>query len=265
VEQLGTEITELLEFLKSNDFATVGQVPLTNYLLFLIIGIILLTAIFVSGRRRAAVVPQGRFYNLIEVLVEFVRNDVAVATIGAEGKGYFPFLGTVFMFILINDLIGVIPGFKPGTGTMGVTVALAICAFVVFNAAGIKKRGFGHYMTGLVPHGVPKLLWPLIWFIEVFGILIRPFTLSIRLFANMFAGHVVLGIFSILATVAVEQVIEGLHAAEASMVAIGGISLVAWMTLLTLLYILEIGVAMLQAYIFTLLTSVYISLAVSEH
>ena len=96
--------------------------------------------------------------------------------------------------------------------------------------------------------------------------LIRPLTLSIRLFANMYAGHIVLGIFSILTSIAIEQIMAGLlHGEGLAMVAVGGISAVAWMTLLTALYVLEIGVAVLQAYIFTLLTTVYISLSVSEH
>ena len=84
-----------------------------------------------------------------------MRNDVAVANIGPEGTKYFPFLGTVFFFILINNIIGTLPGGKPGTGTMGVTVALALVAFVMFNAAGMQKKGVGGYIKGIVPHGVP--------------------------------------------------------------------------------------------------------------
>jgi F-type H+-transporting ATPase subunit a len=124
----------------------------------------------------------------------------------------------------------------------------------------------GGYLVGLVPHGVPALLWPVIWVIEVISLLIRPFTLSIRLFANMYAGHIVLGIFSILTSIAVEQIIAGLlHGGGVGEAAVGGISAIAWMALLTALYVLEIVVAVLQAYIFTLLTTVYISLAVHEH
>jgi F-type H+-transporting ATPase subunit a len=266
VEKFGEEITGLLQFLKSNDLeAGLGAWHLTNYLVFLFIAITILLIVFFTARSKAALVPKGRFYNLIELLVEFVRNDVAVANIGPEGKKYFPFLGTVFFFILINNLVGTLPGGKPGTGTMGVTVALALCAFVMFNGAGMQKRGVGGYIKGLVPHGVPGVLWPVIWVIEVISLLIRPFTLSIRLFANMYAGHIVLGIFSILTSIAVEQIILGIEGTGVANIAIGGIAAVAWMGLLTALYLLEIGVAILQAYIFTLLTTVYVSLAVSEH
>jgi F-type H+-transporting ATPase subunit a len=264
VENFGAEIEHLLHFLGSNDIEGFA-VPLTNYLVFLFIAIVVMLVVTFAARAQSALVPKGRFYNLIELLVEFVRNDVAVANIGPDGARYFPFLGTVFFFILINNLIGTLPGGKPGTGTMGVTVALALIAFVMFNAAGMQKKGVGGYIKGIVPHGVPGILWPVIWVIEVISMLVRPFTLSIRLFANMYAGHIVLGIFSILTSIAVEQIIHGIENAGVMDIAVGGIGMVAWMGLLTALYLLEIGVAILQAYIFTLLTTVYISLAVAEH
>ena len=263
MEHFGEEIVGLLDFLKSHDVSSTYH--LTNYTIFLTIGVVLLLVVLLAARTKAALVPKGRFYNLIELLVEFVRNDLAVANIGHDGAKYFPFLGTVFFFVLINNLIGTIPGAKPGTGTMGVTVALALFAFIYFNVAGMRKRGVGGYIKGIVPHGVPGVLWPVIWVIEVISLLVRPFTLSIRLFANMYAGHIVLGIFSILTSIGVEQVIQGLQGGGAANIAIGGIATLAWMLLLTALYLLEIGVAVLQAYIFTLLTTVYISLAVSEH
>lgn len=264
MEKFGEEINGLLEFLKSNDLP-LARFPLSNYMVFLAIAITLLLIVMFVARSQAALIPKGRFYNLIELLVEFIRNDVAIANIGPDGAKYFPFIGTVFFFILINNLLGTIPGFKPGTGTMGVTVALALITFVLFNAAGMKKKGIGGYWGGLVPHGVPGVLYPVIWVIELISLLIRPLTLSIRLFANMYAGHIVLGIFSILTSIAVEQVILGIEGTGAANIAIGGIAAIAWMALLTALYLLEIGVAILQAYIFTLLTTVYISLSVSEH
>jgi F-type H+-transporting ATPase subunit a len=263
VEHFAEEINGLLDFLKSHDVSTTYH--LTNYTFYLGIGTVLLLVVLLVARAKVAFYPKGRFYNLIELLVEFVRNDLAVANIGPDGAKYFPFLGTVFFFILMNNLIGTIPGAKPGTGTMGVTVALALFAFIYFNAAGMRKRGVGGYIKGIVPHGVPGVLWPVIWVIEVISLLVRPFTLSIRLFANMYAGHIVLGIFSILTSIGVEQIIQGIQGGGVANIAIGGIATIAWMVLLTALYLLEIGVAILQAYIFTLLTTVYVSLAVSEH
>ena len=266
MEKFGEEIEGLLHFLKSNDLEVgIASWHLTNYLVFLFIACIVMLIITLTARSKASLIPKGRFYNLIELMVEFVRNDMAIANIGPDGAKYFPFLGTVFFFILINNIIGTLPGGKPGTGTMGVTVALALVAFVMFNGAGMQKKGVGGYIKGLVPHGVPGVLWPVIWVIELISLLIRPFTLSIRLFANMYAGHIVLGIFSILTSIAAEQIIMGNEGTGAANIAIGGISAIAWMALLTALYVLEIVVAVLQAYIFTLLTTVYISLAVAEH
>ncbi|MBI5231531.1 MAG: F0F1 ATP synthase subunit A [Coriobacteriales bacterium] len=264
-EHFPAEINHLLEFLGTTAVFHIGPWEVSNYLFFLFIGIILFFALMLYARRRAALVPEGRLYNAVEALVELVRNDLVIENIGSEGKKYFPFIGTVFFFVLINNFIGLIPGAKPGTGTMGVTVALALFAFVFFNAAGMRKKGVGGYITGVVPHGVPGILWPVIWVIEVISLLIRPFTLSIRLFANMYAGHIVLGIFSILTSIGVAQAIHGLSGAGAAAIAVGGIQIIAWITLLTALYVLEIVVALLQAYIFTLLTTVYVSLAVSEH
>ncbi len=264
MENFAAEIEHLLHFLSSQSLEGT-PVPLTNYLVFMFVAVVVTLTVLFVARSKAAVIPQGRFYNLIEVLVEFVRNDVAVANIGPEGTKYFPFLGTVFFFIAINNIIGTIPGGKPGTGTMGVTVALAVIAFVMFNVYGMQKKGVGGYLKGIVPHGVPGVLWPVIWVIEVISMLIRPFTLSIRLFANMYAGHIVLGIFSILCSIAAEQFIQGIEGTGVANIAIGGFAAIAWMLLLTALYLLEIGVAILQAYIFTLLTTVYISLAVAEH
>jgi len=264
-ENFPAEINHLLFFLGSNKVFTIFGLEISNYMFFLTIGTIVFLILMFWARGRAALVPEGRGYNAVEALVEMVRNDLVIENIGQDGKKYFPFIGTIFFFVLLNNFIGIIPGGKPGTGTMGVTVALALFVFVYFNGAGMRKFGVGGYVKGVVPHGVPGLLWPVIWVIEVISLLIRPFTLSIRLFANMYAGHIVLGIFSILTSIGVAQAIHGIQGAGAAAIAIGGLQMVAWMTLLTALYVLEIVVALLQAYIFTLLTTVYISLAVHEH
>jgi len=264
-ENFPAEIEHLLGFLGSKAVFNIGPFEVTNYLFFLFIGIIVFSILMWWARGRAALVPEGRLYNAIEALVELVRNDLVVENIGTEGKKYFPFIGTVFFFVLINNFIGLIPGAKPGTGTMGVTVALALFVFVFFNGVGMRKKGVGGYLKGIVPHGVPGILWPVIWVIEVISLLIRPFTLSIRLFANMYAGHIVLGIFSILTAIGAAQAISFLTGAGAGALATGVVATLAWVILLTALFVLEIVVALLQAYIFTLLTTVYVSLAVSDH
>ena len=265
MEKLGEEVNHLLDSLLSKPMVGTELATFTNYLFFFVIGAVILLSVMFYAKRKAALVPEGRFYNMVEAGVEFIRNDVAVEIIGPEGRKYFPFIGTVFFFILIQNLIGLVPGSKPGTGTMGVSVALAITVFVYFNAVGIKAQGGIAYLKGLVPHGVPWWIAWLVWLLEVISMFMRPFTLSVRLFANMYAGHIVLGIFAILTALGVEQLMEAISEPALGGVAVGAVSTVAWMTLLIGLYLLELLVAFIQAYVFTLLTTVYISQAVHEH
>jgi F-type H+-transporting ATPase subunit a len=265
VENLGGEVSHLLDSLLSKPITGTDLVSFTNYLFFFAIGAAILLGLLFYAKRKAALVPEGRLYNMIEAGVEFIRNDVAVEIIGPEGRKYFPFIGTIFFFILIQNLVGLIPGSKPGTGTMGVSVALAITVFVYFNLAGIRAQGGIGYLKGLVPHGVPWWIAWLVWLLEVISMFMRPFTLSVRLFANMYAGHIVLGIFAILTAIGAEQAIEAIREPALGGVAVGAVSTAAWMMLLMGLYLLELLVAFIQAYVFTLLTTVYISQAVHEH
>jgi F-type H+-transporting ATPase subunit a len=184
--------------------------------------------------------------------------------IGEQGVKYFPFIATLFFFILFNNMIGLIPGFKPGTGTIGVTATLAILTWVVFVWVGIVKNGFFGYMKSLIPSGVREMglgarigLGAYIFALEFFStFIIRPLTLAVRLFANMYAGHIIIGIFSAFVALAWAKFSIGGGL-------IGGLSLV--MTIL--MYAFEVFVAFIQAYVFAILTAVYIgsSLHASEH
>ncbi len=186
--------------------------------------------------------------------------------IGHQGPKYFPFLATVFFFILINNILGLIPGCKPGTGTMGVTVALSTAVFIFFNAAGIKSQGVWGYIKSFSPKGIPFPINLIVWVIEVFSALLRIFTLSVRLFANMYAGHMILGIFAILTALFVEPLIEAISTGHGiAGAAAGALPAIGWLALMTALYALEVLVAFVQAYVFTLLSAVYIGAAVQEH
>jgi F-type H+-transporting ATPase subunit a len=267
VNEIGAKVQELVESLHSK--VVIGQTPndfpfvLTNYLLFLFIaiGLALLFFYVASRGERGGLVPKGRITNMAEMLVEFVRDGIAVEIIGPDGRKYFPFIGTVFVFIVFNNILGLIPGAKPGTGTMGVTVAIALLVFITFNAVGIKEQGFFKYLKNLVPHGVPWWIAWLVWLLEVISLILRPFTLSIRLFANMFAGHIILGVFAILVEAATLPLIEHMSVQTVA----GALPAIVWMILLISLYALEVLVAFIQAYVFTLLTTVYIGAAVNEH
>lgn len=262
MENLGPKVEELLLSLQTKPVAgDLASIAFSNYFLWMLISSILLLVLFVAARRYEGLVPKGRLTNLVEAGVEFVRSDIAVEIIGRDGTKYFPFIGTMFFFILINNLVGLIPGAKPGTGTMGVTVALSTIVFIFFNAAGFKAQGFFGYLKSFSPPGVPFPINIVVWIIEVFSAILRVFTLAVRLFANMYAGHIVIGVFAILTELAVEPLLHQLSLANAA----GALPGIAWLALLTGLMALELLVAFIQAYVFTLLTAVYIQQAVAHH
>lgn len=203
-------------------------------------------------------VSRGWFVNMFEAMILFIRDEVARPAIGGHGADRFlPFLWTVFFFVLFNNLMGIFPGGASPTGNVNVTAVLALMTLGTVVGAGMKELGVGGYWLAMVPHldvhPVLKLfLWPLMMVIEVAGLLIRHTVLSVRLFANMFAGHVVLSVILgfILATWGSALVYL---VAPAS---IGGV---------VLLSVLELFVAFLQAYIFTFLSALFIGSAVHPH
>lgn len=216
-----------------------------------------LVFVFKKKQRENGIVPKGRFVNAMEMAVEFVQNGIVADTISHDGKRHVPFISTVFFFVLVNNLLGLVPGFKAGTGVIAGTAAIAIYVFFYFNYFGLKEKGFLGYFGGLVPPGVPKVIAPLIWAIELVSLLLRPITQALRLFANMFAGHIMLGIFAILTQLFIRAAI--IHVAPLTF-----LPAIIWFLFLTVLYVLEIVVACIQAYVFALLTSVYVGMATSK-
>ncbi len=204
-------------------------------------------------------VSRGRFANMIEAMLLFIRDDVARPAIGGHGADRFlPFLWTMFFFVLFNNLLGMIPGGASATGNINVTAALALMTLATVIMAGVKELGFVGYWVGIVPHldvpGVLKpFLWGLMFFIEVAGLMIRHIVLAVRLFANMFAGHVVLAVILGFILMAYNSWWTLGLVAPAS---IGGV---------VCLSLLELFVAFLQAYIFTFLSALFIGSAVHPH
>ncbi|MEI8190860.1 MAG: F0F1 ATP synthase subunit A [candidate division NC10 bacterium] len=141
-----------------------------------------------------------------EMGVEFVRNNIVVDVMGSEGVKYLPFIVTVFFAVLFNNFLGLVPGLKPGTGTLGTTFGWGIMVFVVYNWIGFKKSGFIGYMKSFLPSGTPWWLVPLIYPLEIISHFLRPFTLGVRLYANMYAGHIVLGVFGIFVVMVAEAI-----------------------------------------------------------
>ena len=237
-----------------NDGGTIG---LTQYVFWMIIVFaVMLIVIFYAGKR-LTLVPNSKFVNMVEYGYQFVRKDMGENAIGHGYKKHVPFLATLFFFILISNFIGLIPGAKAATGTISITWALSIISFVYFNYWGVKAHGGWGYIKSIAPSGLPGPMVPVIWFFEFISLVLRALTLAVRLYGNMFAGHMALGIFALLATGFFQAMIQGAGA-------IGGVSIV-WLLFLVAMYALECLVAFIQAYVFTILSAVYISLATSSH
>ncbi|HYL49079.1 MAG TPA: F0F1 ATP synthase subunit A [Stellaceae bacterium] len=219
------------------------DISFTNSALLMTIAVLLATVVIVIGTRREELVP-GRVQSLGELAYEFIGNMID-ETVGTDGQRYFPFVFTLFMFILFGNMLGLIPYGYTFTGQIIVTFALAAVVFVGVTLIGIWRHGW-HFLSFFVPHGVPVVLLVLLVPIELLSYLIRPFTLSIRLFANMLAGHTMLAIF-------------GGFAAS-----IGILGLLP-LGLDVLIFFLELLVAVLQAYVFTILTCLYLNDAINLH
>jgi F-type H+-transporting ATPase subunit a len=211
----------------------------------------IIVLLFALGLRSRAVIP-GRLQALVELLYEFVHN-MCVDTIGKEGLRYFPLVFTLFSFILLGNLVGLFPYFFAFTSHIAVTLTLALFVFVFSTGVGFYTHGF-RFLKFFVPEGVPVWLLPLLVPIEIISYLSRPVSLSVRLFANMTAGHVMWEVFAgfmLLLTASF-----GIFGIVASIVPLGlNIALVA----------LELLVAGLQAYVFAILTCLYLHDAVHMH
>ena len=238
-----------------NDGGTIG---LTQYALWMVIIFALVLIVVLTVGKRLTLVPNNKFVNMVEYGYQFVRRDMGEGVIGHGYKKHIPFLATLFFFILIANFVGLIPGCKTPTGSLSITWALAIISFVYFNYWGVKAHGGLGYIKHIAPSGLPAVMVPIIWVLEFVSLLLRALTLAVRLYGNMFAGHMALGVFSLLATGFFTAAIQGAG------IAVGGIS-VAWILFLVAMYALETLVAFVQAYVFTVLSAVYINLAVTEH
>ncbi len=219
----------------------------TNSALLMTIAVVLTTALMVGATWRAALVP-GRLQSISEMFYEFIAKMID-DNVGHEGLRYFPFIFTLFMFILFGNLLGMIPYSFTFTSHIVVTFGMAIVVFVGVTTLGIWRHGF-HFLTLFVPKGVPVGLMLIVVPIEVLSYIIRPLTLSIRLFANMMAGHTMLAIFA------------GFVAPLGAFYLVPGLLPIA---LDFALIFLELLVAVLQAYVFAILTTLYLAEALHLH
>ncbi len=258
--KLPDAINELVSEFSSEPVVGTLDAGLTQYSLWLLIAAVVFIAVILAFKKKQTLVPKGFFVNGVEYLIEYVENDVLKGVVGSTWRKHFPFLTTLFFFILINNVIGLIPGCKPGTGAIGCTAALAIITFIYFIVFGTKKHGVVGYWKSLAPSGVMFPINVIVWVIEVFSLVLRPITLAIRLFCNMFAGHIVMGSFAIMASLFMQPLIQQVTLAHAA----GALPSLAWMLILIIIYLVEMIVAFVQAYVFTLLAAVYIQIAEAD-
>jgi F-type H+-transporting ATPase subunit a len=228
---------------------------LTKFTLFVWVSTALLIIFFLVAYRSPKMVPT-KVQWLAESMYGFVRTQVAQDVIGHEGLRFAPYLTSLFIFILFNNLWGVLPGVQISPNAhIAFPAMLAILTYLLFNYVGIRKHGFLKYLkTQLIPPGAPVWLYPLLIPLEALQVFIlRPFTLAVRLFANMFAGHVILLVFTLGGFV--------LFASDNFVIKTFGVASWAFSIVMTLF---EVLVALLQAYVFALLTAVYLEGSLAE-
>jgi F-type H+-transporting ATPase subunit a len=231
----------------------------TKHLVFLVLAALIVGLVFLLSARgvtraQAQGKPPTGFAGAMEAMTLFIRQEVVLPNVGPHGEGYVPYLLTTFFFILACNLLGLVPWGATATGNIAVTGALAILAFLVMEISGMRSLGWKGYLGTIffLPEGLPIFMRPIILAvmtpIEIIGKLARPFALAVRLYANMTAGHaLVLALIGLIFTFQSYRV--GIVAAPMA----------------TAIMVLELFVAFLQAFVFTLLTSVFIGLMRAEH
>jgi len=223
------------------------EINFTNSALFMFIVVGLASALLIGGTARRAVVP-GRLQSIAEISYEFVANTLR-SSAGMEGMKFFPFVFTLFIFVLFANFIGLIPYSFTVTSQLIVTVSLALLVFFIVVGYGFWRNGL-HFLNLFVPKGVPKLILPAIVVIEVLSFVSRPISHSVRLFANMLAGHITLQVFA------------------GFVIMLAGAGVLGWFgaalpfIMVVLLTALELLVAFLQAYVFAILTCIYLNDAI---
>ncbi len=215
-------------------------------MVFLASIITILILAYAASSNKKNKIPKG-IGNMIEAVVVFIRDEIVVANMGKDGLKYMPFFLTMFFFVLFANLIGLFPFLAQPTKNINITAALALITFFMTQAAGIKAHGFGGYVKNLVPPGVPTFVLPIMIVVEFIGLFTKPFSLMMRLFANITAGSII--IFSLIGLIFVMEYAGSVIAVPFAL----------------FIYMMEIFIAFLQAYIFTMLSVLYINMARHHH
>jgi F-type H+-transporting ATPase subunit a len=239
-----------IEQFKLENLFKIGQIGnhaiyFTSSSAYMLLAVVLTAALMIGGVAGGRLVP-GRMQSIAEITYEFVASTIR-SNAGAEGMKFFPLVFSIFMFICVSNLVGVIPYAFTISSHIIVTLSLALLVFFTVMIYGFYKNGLKFFKI-FVPSGIPIFILPLVVFIEIFSFFLRPISHSVRLFANMLAGHIALKVFA--GFVAMLGVSLG---------AIGWIGGMAPLALTVAIYALEILVAFLQAYVFAILTVIYLN------
>ncbi len=228
---------------------TVGgvELPFTNSSLMMVASVVVITVFLTRAIRPRALVP-GRWQSVAEVFYEFVANMLR-DNVGQEGRKYFPFIFTLFMFVLFGNVLGLLPGAFTYTSHVIVTFALAAVVFIGVTIIGFSRHGL-HFLRMFFPEGAPLATAIILVPIEMISYFSRPFSLAVRLFANMTVGHIIL------------KVLGGFVVSLGAFWVVPGIVPFAFLGGVT---VLEIGIALLQAYVFTILSCIYLHDAIHMH
>jgi F-type H+-transporting ATPase subunit a len=239
-----------IEQFKLENLFKIGQIGdhaiyFTSSSAYMLLAVVLTSMLMIAGVSGGKLVP-GRLQSMAEITYEFVATTIR-SNAGAEGMKFFPLVFSIFMFICVSNLVGVIPYAFTISSHIIVTLSLALLVFLTVMIYGFYKNGLKFFKI-FVPSGIPIFILPLVVFIEIFSFFLRPISHSVRLFANMLAGHIALKVFA--GFVAMLGVSLG---------AVGWIGGMAPLALTVAIYALEILVAFLQAYVFAILTVIYLN------
>lgn len=216
------------------------------FMIFVASLLLILIMAYAASKNKKNKIPKG-IGNMVEAIVVFIRDEIVIPNMGKEGLKLLPFFLTLFFFILIANLIGLFPFMAQPTKNINVTTALALFTFIITQIKGIQSQGFSGYVKNLVPPGVPVFVLPIMVIVEFIGLFTKPFSLLMRLFANITAGSII--IFSLIGLIFVMEYAGAVIAVPFAL----------------FIYMMEIFIALLQAYIFTMLSVLYINMAMHSH
>jgi len=225
----------------------IGPIPiyLTDHVVMMLIASFLLIAFTLYALKSKSGLGM-KSASVFEMAIVYIRDEIVRPNLGVRGDKYLPYFLTLFFFILLCNLMGLVPYGKTATSNIAVTGAMALATFILINISGISEQGLGHYLKSFIHEGLPWPLVPIMFLLEVLGLFTKAFALCIRLFANMIAGHI-----AILVLICLIFLFQNLWIAPASIIAAVAVSL------------LEVFICFLHAYVFTLLTALFVGMAVN--